>query len=140
MTKEAISYRVNQNIPVVKFIELLERSGLDERRPVKDRECIQGMLNGANLLVTAWDGMKLVGLARALTDFHYACYLSDLAVDSEYQRSGIGRELIARTRKQLGSKTKVVLLAAPDAQDYYPRLGFTMNERCWVLDGDTDLI
>ena len=140
MTKEAISYRVNQNIPVVKFIELLERSGLDERRPVKDRECIQGMLNGANLLVTAWDGMKLVGLARALTDFHYACYLSDLAVDSEYQRSGIGRELIARTRKQLGSKTKVILLAAPDAQDYYPRLGFTMNERCWVLDGDADLI
>ncbi|HCS27655.1 MAG TPA: GNAT family N-acetyltransferase [Spongiibacteraceae bacterium] len=136
----AINYRVNQNIPAVKFIELLERSGLAERRPVDDKECIQGMLNGANLLVTAWDGMKLVGLSRALTDFHYACYLSDLAVDSEYQRSGIGRELIARTRKQLGSKTKVILLAAPDAQDYYPRLGFTMNERCWVLDGDADLI
>jgi len=136
----AINYRVNQNIPAVKFIELLERSGLAERRPVDDKECIQGMLNGANLLVTAWDGMKLVGLSRALTDFHYACYLSDLAVDSEYQRSGIGRELIARTRKQLGSKTKVILLAAPDAQDYYPRLGFSMNERCWVLDGDADLI
>lgn len=136
----AISYRVNQNIPAVKFIELLERSGLAERRPVDDRECIQGMLNGANLLVTAWDGMKLVGLSRALTDFHYACYLSDLAVDREYQRTGVGRELIGRTRKQLGAKTKVILLAAPDAQDYYPRLGFTASERCWVLDADAELL
>ena len=135
-----ISYRVNQNIPVVKFIELLERSGLAERRPVDDKECIQGMLNGANLLVTAWDGMKLIGLSRALTDFHYACYLSDLAVDREYQRSGVGRELIMRTRKQLGAKTKVILLAAPDAQSYYPRLGFTANERCWVLDGEAELV
>lgn len=135
-----ISYRVNQNIPAVKFIELLERSGLAERRPVEDRECIQGMLNGANLLVTAWDGMKLVGLARALTDFHYVCYLSDLAVDRDYQRAGIGRELIGRTRKQLGARTKIILLSAPDAQDYYPRLGFSASERCWVLDEGAELV
>jgi ribosomal protein S18 acetylase RimI-like enzyme len=137
---ETVSYRVNQNIPVVKFIEILERSGLAERRPVQDRECLQGMLNGANLLVTAWDGMKLVGLSRALTDFHYACYLSDLAVDREYQRGGIGRELIARTRKQLGPKTKMILLSAPDSQDFYPKLGFVANDRCWVLDEDATLI
>lgn len=136
----AISYRVNQNIPAAKFIELLERSGLAERRPVDDPECIQGMLHGANLLVTAWDGMKLVGLSRALTDFHYACYLSDLAVDREYQRGGIGRELISRTRKQLGMKTKLILLSAPDAQQYYPRLGFVASDRCWVLDADTELL
>ncbi len=136
----AVSYRVNQNIPLVKFVELLERSGLAERRPVHDRECLQGMLNGANLLVTAWDGIKLIGLSRALTDFHYACYLSDLAVDRDYQRSGIGRELIARTRKQLGANTKLILLSAPEAQGYYPKLGFVANERCWVLDADATLL
>lgn len=140
MDTATVSYRVNHNIPVVKFIELLERSGLAERRPVDDRECLQGMLNGANLLITAWDGMKLIGLSRALTDFHYACYLSDLAVDREYQRSGIGRELIARTRKQLGPKTKLILLSAPDAQDFYPKLGFVASDRCWVLDADSTLI
>lgn len=140
MDKQTISYRVNQNIPVVKFIELLERSGLAERRPVQDRECMQGMLNGANLLVTAWDGIKLVGLSRSLTDFHYACYLSDLAVDRDYQHGGIGRELISRTQKQLGPKTKIILLSAPDAQNYYPRLGFTANDRCWVLEGSAELL
>ena len=139
MTESTISYRVNQVIPVVKFIDLLERSGLAERRPVDDKECLQGMLSGANLLVTAWDGMKLVGLSRSLTDFHYACYLSDLAVDQAYQRSGIGRELIERTRKQLGAKTKLVLLAAPDAQTYYPKIGFSPSERCWVLEEGAEL-
>ncbi len=139
MTESAISYRVNQPIPVVKFIDLLERSGLAERRPVADKECLQGMLSGANLLVTAWDGTKLVGLSRSLTDFHYACYLSDLAVDQAYQRNGIGRELIERTRKQLGAKTKLVLLAAPDAQAYYPKIGFSPSERCWVLEKGAEL-
>ena len=135
----AISYRVNQAIPVVKFIDLLERSGLAERRPVDDRECVQGMLNGANLLVTAWDGMQLVGISRSLTDFHYACYLSDIAVDQAYQHQGIGRELIRMTQKQLGSKTRLILLAAPLAQDYYPKLGFQPHDRCWVLEAGEDV-
>ncbi|WP_372780341.1 GNAT family N-acetyltransferase [Litorivivens sp.] len=135
----SISYRVNQSIPVVKFIDLLERSGLAERRPVADRECIQGMLNGANLLVTAWDGIRLVGVSRSLTDFHYACYLSDIAVDRDYQHQGIGRELIRMTQKQLGSKTRLILLAAPLAQDYYPKLGFTLHDRCWVLEAGDEV-
>ena len=108
----AISYRVNHRISVGKFVDLLQRSGLAERRPVDDTECLAGMLNGANLLVTAWDGMRLIGLSRSMTDFHYACYLSDLAVDSEYQRQGIGRDLVERTRKQLRPTCKLVLLSA----------------------------
>ncbi|WP_372747822.1 GNAT family N-acetyltransferase [Litorivivens sp.] len=135
----AISYRVNQSLSVVKFIDLLERSGLADRRPVDDRECMQGMLHGANLLITAWDGMQLVGVARSLTDFHYACYLSDIAVDKEYQHQGVGRELIRYTRKQLGAKTRIILLAAPLAQDYYPKLGFTLHDRCWVLDAGEEI-
>lgn len=135
----SISYRVNQSIPVAKFIELLERSGLAQRRPVQDKECIQGMLHGANLLVTAWDGVRLVGVSRSLTDFHYACYLSDIAVDEDYQHQGIGRELIRYTQKQLGAKTRIILLAAPLAQDYYPKLGFTSHDRCWVLDAGDEL-
>nr|WP_221200492.1 GNAT family N-acetyltransferase [Litorivivens lipolytica] len=118
---------------------MLERSGLAERRPVEDRECMQGMLNGANLLITAWDGVQLVGVSRSLTDFHYACYLSDIAVDREYQHQGIGRELIRMTQKQLGSKARLILLAAPLAQDYYPKLGFRLHDRCWVLEAGDEV-
>jgi ribosomal protein S18 acetylase RimI-like enzyme len=98
------------------------------------------MLQNANILVTAWDGDKLVGVARTLTDFHYACYLSDLAVDEAYQRRGIGKRLIAVTQEQLGPNCKIILLAAPVANDYYPKIGFDHNPRCWILERDKTLL
>ena len=115
------------------FIAVLEGSGLAERRPVDDRDCLQGMLAEADLLVTAWLGDELIGVARSVTDFSYCCYLSDLAVDAAWQGRGIGRELIRRTRSRLGSGCSLILLAAPAAAEYYPRLGFTRHESAWIL-------
>ncbi len=68
-----IRYEVNAPVAVEQFIDVLRRSTLGERRPIDDRECLEGMVNNNNLLVTAWDGDKLVGVARSMTDFHYAC-------------------------------------------------------------------
>ena len=93
-----------------------------------------GMVANANLTITAWDGEQLVGIARSMTDFHYACYLSDLAVHAGYQRRGIGKQLQALTQAQLGPHCKLILIAAPAAHDYYARLGYAHNERCWVLE------
>ena len=130
----AISYRVNQPITPEDYIDLLQRSGLAERRPVHDRANIAGSLAASNLLVSAWHGDLLVGVSRSLTDFHQSCYLADLAVDRTGQRSGIGLELIRLTREQLGSICKLILLAAPAAAEYYPRIGFRHDERCWILE------
>lgn len=77
----SIEYKVNSPVSVDQFIELLHESALGERRPVSDRECMEGMVKNSNLMVTAWRGEKLIGIARSMTDFHYACYLSDLAVN-----------------------------------------------------------
>ncbi|MDX1417469.1 MAG: GNAT family N-acetyltransferase, partial [Candidatus Promineifilaceae bacterium] len=107
-----------------------------ERRPVDDPTCIDGMLEHADLLVTAWNGGTLVGVARSVTDFNYCCYLSDLAVDQELQKSGIGRHLIRRTRQQLGPRCKIILLSAPAAVAYYPRIGFTQHPSAWTLNPD----
>ena len=85
-------------------------------------------------MVTAWDGERLVGVARSLTDFHYACYLSDLAVHKDYQRNGIGKRLQMITQNQLGPKCNLIVIAAPAANSYYGHLGFTNNQRCWVLE------
>lgn len=128
-----INYRVNAGISSGQFIDVLNRSTLGQRRPVEDLECIDGMVRNANLMVTAWDGDKLVGVARSVTDFHYACYLSDLAVDVAYQRMGIGRALIAHTQKKLGPRCKIRLISAPGAADYYPKIGFVRNTKCWEL-------
>ena len=97
-----IQYQTNTAITTEQFIDVLRRSTLGERRPIDDYECMEGMVNNSNVLVTAWDGDKLVGVARSMTDFHYACYLSDLAVDRDYQRQGIGKQLQMLTQQQLG--------------------------------------
>jgi predicted N-acetyltransferase YhbS len=128
-----LCYEAARTISADEFIDLLQRSTLAARRPVGDRKCIEAMLQHANLLCTAWDGGKLVGVARSVTDFEYCCYLSDLAVDEKYQRQGVGKELIRLTKSRLGAKAKIILLAAPDAEAYYPRIGFDAHRSAWVL-------
>jgi len=131
-----IRYEINSTITVDEFLGLLDVSTLAERRPVDDLECIRGMLENSNLIVSAWDGSKLVGIARSITDFHYACYLSDLAVDLSYQRQGIGLKLQQITQDQLQSHCKLILISAPSANDYYPNIGYQSSDRCWVLTRD----
>lgn len=126
-----INYRVNEKLKAEDVIELFQRSGI--RRPVGEPERIERMLDGANLIVTAWDGEQLVGIARALTDFSYCCYLSDLAVDRAYQRAGIGRELVRQVGEQIGEECMLLLLAAPEAMEYYPKIGFDKVENGYII-------
>ena len=134
-----ISYRTNFKITVQQFKDVLVRSTLGERRPIDDAECLEGMLKNANLIVTAWEAARLVGVARSVTDFHYCCYLSDLAVDLEYQKRGIGKALVAETQRNLKARCKLILIAAPAANEYYRHIGFTNVGRCWILNRDTEL-
>jgi len=133
----SIEYKINEPINTDQFIELLKSSSLGERRPVDDRSCMEGMISNSNLTVSAWDGENLIGIARCMTDFHYACYLSDLAVSESHQKKGVGRELQRLTQSQLGSKCKLILIAAPSANSYYEHIGFINNERCWLLERDS---
>ena len=128
-----IEYRVGNDLDLDQVIALYRASTLGERRPVDDRERMRGMLRNANLVITAWDGDLLVGISRSLTDFVYVTYLSDLAVRESYQRQGIGKELVRRTRSEAGPDTGIVLLSAPKAVDYYPRIGFTHHPQAWIL-------
>ena len=128
-----ITYRMGNDLDLDRTIELYRASTLGERRPVDDRERMAAMLRHANLVVTAWEGELLVGISRSLTDFSFVTYLSDLAVRISHQRHGIGKELIRRTQAASGPKAKVILLAAPAAEPYYPHVGFTHHPQCWML-------
>lgn len=129
----SLTFETTRRITRTQFVDLLQRSTLAERRPVEDAACVEAMLRHANLLCTAWSGEVLVGVARSVTDFEYCCYLSDLAVDSAYQSQGVGRELIRLTQSQLGPRARIILLAAPAAVGYYPRLGFAQHASAWTL-------
>jgi GNAT superfamily N-acetyltransferase len=115
------------------FIDVLIRSTLAERRPVDRPEVIRGMLEKAGVIVTARVDGRLVGVSRAITDFGYCTYLSDLAVDRAYQRQGIGKELIRRTHEEAGLHTLLILLAAPLARGYYPHIGMKPHDSCWII-------
>lgn len=117
-----IDYRRDVPLRTEDIIRVFQASGI--RRPIDDAARIGRMFAQSNLVLSAWDGERLVGVCRALTDFSYCCYLSDLAVDQACQHQGIGRELVERTRMLLGEEVSIILLSAPEAMDFYPRLGF----------------
>ena len=133
-----ISYQIEKQISVEEFKDVLVKSTLADRRPIDDPERLAIMLEHANLIVTARENGRLVGVSRSITDFSYATYLSDLAVDEAYQKMGIGKELIRQT-KLASPRAKLILLAAPKAVNYYPKIGMKRLEQCYVLDDIHDL-
>ncbi|HGS4624659.1 TPA: GNAT family N-acetyltransferase, partial [Vibrio cholerae] len=122
------------------FVDLLNQTTLGARRPTDNYECISGMLENANLLVSAWIGDQLVGIARSVTDFHYCCYLSDLAVSEQIQSKGIGKELIRQTFVSLKKGCKLILLSAPQATKYYPKIGFKQHNSAWLMSDLEELL
>ncbi|MEO7988091.1 MAG: GNAT family N-acetyltransferase [Chryseolinea sp.] len=128
-----IIYRSNIKISADQFIDVLKRSTLSERRPVDDRDRIEKMLQHGNIIITAWQGDLLIGVSRALSDFSFCCYLSDLAVDEAFQKQGIGKELIRLTHEAAGENSSLTLLAAPKAAAYYPKIGMEQFTDCYII-------
>ena len=130
-----IRYGLEPNLEVAEFVDVLHRSTLAERRPMDEPETLAGMLRHADVLATArTEAGLLVGISRAITDFSYCTYLSDLAVDQTFKGQGIGRELIRVTHETAGLHTSLILLAAPKARTYYPHIGMTPHDSCWRID------
>src|SRR5690242_20357190 len=126
-----ISYVEAADVSARQLAELFRSSGI--RRPVDDLSRLEKMLEHANLVIGAYAGGRLVGIARALTDFSYCCYLSDLAVAKDYQRRGIGRELVDLVKRRVGDQSMLLLLSSPDAMDYYPGIGLEAAKNAWII-------
>ena len=128
-----IIYSEERDLSAHDFRHILLASTLSERRPVDDLDRLERMLRHADLIITARDGTRLVGVSRAITDFSYCCYLSDLAVDVTYQRQGIGKRLIDETRVRAGESATLLLVSAPAAEAYYPKIGMKQVTACWSI-------
>lgn len=125
------SYSVESHVDAQSVADLYKRAGLN--RPVADLRRMQKMLDNSDLILCAWSDERLVGIARAITDYHYCCYLSDLAVDPKFQKMGIGKQLIQKIMDIVGEETKLILLAAPTAVDFYAHIGLIRDENAWVI-------
>jgi ribosomal protein S18 acetylase RimI-like enzyme len=121
-----ITYKINTTVKTEDLSRVFKASGI--KRPSDDLPRLQRMIENADINITAWDNEKLVGIARAITDYSYCCYLSDLAVDKEYQNKGIGKKLVQLLQEQIGEEVALLLLSSPTAMDYYPHIGFEKIE------------
>ncbi|AWL78802.1 GNAT family N-acetyltransferase [Capnocytophaga canimorsus] len=128
-----IIYKKDYVPETMQIIEVYQSSGI--RRPIDNVARIEKMYANSNIIITAWENKKLVGVARALTDFSYCCYLSDLAVRQEYQSEGIGKQLIEEVKKAIGTTEEIslLLLSAPNAMEYYPKVGFEAIENGFII-------
>jgi len=133
MSTSGVIYAEELALTTDEFREVLVASTLGERRPIDDAARLEKMLRQADVIITARVEGKIVGVSRALTDFSFATYLSDLAVDRAFQGRGIGRELIRRTHAAAGLQTMLVLVAAPGARTYYPHIGMEPHDSCWTI-------
>lgn len=128
-----VAYAVEPDLSAEEFRSVLVASTLAARRPADDLGRLNAMLRHADLIVTARERTRLVGIARSVTDFSYCCYLSDLAVDVAYQRQGIGKRLVDETRQKAGPLTSLILVAAPAAEGYYPKIGMQPISGGWII-------
>lgn len=126
-----IEYKHNHPLDPLDVARVFDASGI--KRPTADLPRIARMFAGADLIISAWHDAKLVGVSRSLTDFSYCCYLSDLAVDKAFQAHGVGSELVRRTRAVIGDEVSLILLSAPDAMSYYPKIGFEAAQNAFVI-------
>ncbi len=134
-----ISYQLEAEISINEFQSILEESGLARRRPMEDLNLLAQMISGSNLLVTARAEGKLVGLLRGISDHCYRSFIADLAVSQDYQRKGIGRQLLTIAREQ-APEARLFLFSAEDAAPFYENLGFHLHERCYQLKAGEELL
>lgn len=128
----SITYKINEMPSAEDVIELYENAGLP--RPTDDKERIKKMYENSNLVITAWYNNVIIGVSRCITDWVWSCYLADLAVRKDYQKSGIGKKLISLTKEKIGEQCMLLLLSVPSAMEYNPKAGFKKQENCFMIN------
>ena len=130
-----ISAQIRYKFDVVptaqQIVQLYNDAGLP--RPTHDAKRIKAMFENSDLIITAWDEDKLVGVSRMITDWVWCSYLADLAVSPSYKRSGIGKKLVELSREKVGEQSMLLLLSVPTAMDYYPKVGFARENRAFIV-------
>jgi GNAT superfamily N-acetyltransferase len=78
----------------------------------------------ASTAIGAWDGDRLVGFARALSDGEHRAYIEDVVIDPDYRGRQVGERLVARLVEALGPVHIVSLFCEPERVAFYSRNGF----------------
>ena len=124
-----IEYK-EERLTAEEYIEFLSRTDLGSQYP-KERfeQRIQKLVKNVSISLVARDGKKIAGVLFALTDFCYWLHVTDLGVDRDYERQGIGTALIKKTHEIAGGEKDIALylVANENAVPFYQKLGMTKS-------------
>lgn len=96
------------------------------------------MLRHTDLTLCAWDGERLVGFGRVLTDFIYRATIWDVIVDKAYQGQGIGTEIVKRILNHPRLSRVELVWLCTRRPGFYEKLGFTSKEQTGMVWSRTE--
>ena len=93
---------------------------------------LETILQNSDYCISVWDGKKLVGLIRVLSDNYYVALIQDILVDPEYQRQGIGKKLLSMTLEKFSNMKQIILLTddTTKTKSFYKSLDMTELQDC----------
>lgn len=92
----------------------------------------------ATIGVGAWDGERLVGFSRALSDGEHRAYIEDVVIDPDFRGRGIGEKLVAMLVQQLNDVHITSLFCEPERVDFYSRNGFRPSKTQVMMHRESD--
>jgi ribosomal protein S18 acetylase RimI-like enzyme len=119
----SIVYAQEQSLSAEDYATVVGSTYMRDRRPVANLERTSRILMGSNMIVTARENGEIVGVLRGISDGEWVCYVADLAVREGRQRKGIGTGMLNECKRILGPGMGIVLVAYPEAVDYYKKIG-----------------
>lgn len=130
---QQIAYKINEATRIETIIELFYHSDYLPIEDMSDISRLMKMFKNANLVVSAWDNDKLVGISRSLCDFSYCCYLSDICVHKEYRKRNIGQRLVEKTKEKAGKECKLILHSNTHALQFYKKIGMQRISDAFII-------
>ena len=126
-----ITYTDRKQFDSASLLPLFEQSPWARGRTLDDA---QEMVKHTNLFMTAWDGERLVGCGRVLTDYVYRASIWDVMVDRQYQGQDIGTEIIKRILSHPTlQRVELFWLCTREKQVFYETLGFSAKEQIGMV-------
>lgn len=122
----------SERLTPAEYVDFLRRTDLGSQYPrERFEERIPKLLHSASVSLAARneDGL-LVGVLLGLTDFAYWLFVTDLGVDRDYERQGIGRRLMKEAHAIAGGERDVAvyLVANENAIPFYEKLGMEKSD------------
>jgi N-acetylglutamate synthase-like GNAT family acetyltransferase len=119
-----------KDIDAAQLVALYRQAPWANTRNIEDAH---EMLSHTDVVITAWNENRLVGLGRVLTDYVYRASIWDVIVDTTYQGQDIGTEIIQRILQHPDLKRVELFWLCTRSPDFYEKLGFSSKEQTGMV-------